>query len=74
MGKIQVGIEQAAEGERYLTVTCPDCERTNRYPFETLEPGVTLECGCGVGFNFSQANYDDLREKYGFAEPDSGTN
>lgn len=65
MGKIQVGIEQAAEGERFLTVTCPECERTNRYRFELLEPETTLECGCGVGFNFTRENYEALREKYG---------
>ncbi len=35
------------EGKRYLTVTCPECERASRYPFETLAPGTALECECG---------------------------
>ncbi len=47
---------------------CPDCEKLNRYPFATLEPGGQLSCACGVAFNLSQQNYDDLQERFGLGQ------
>lgn len=61
MGKIQIGVEIGGAGQRYVTVLCPECDATSRRPFETLAPGATLACDCGVGFNLSQKNYNDLR-------------
>lgn len=68
MKKPVVGIEQDVAGQRYLTVVCPDCEKTNRYPFATLEAGQRLSCSCGVGFNLSQQNYEELQERFGLGQ------
>lgn len=68
MKKPLVGVERDAGGRRFLTVTCPDCERTSRYPFSGLEAGTKLPCSCGVAFNFSQENLDALRERFGLCE------
>ena len=65
MKKPVVGIEQDVSGQRFLTVVCPDCEKKSRYPFSTLEPGGQLSCTCGVAFNLSQQNYDELQERFG---------
>ena len=63
--KPTVIVEQNPAGERFLAITCPDCEHINRYPFEGLGPDILLECECGVGFNFTAKNYEDLMEKFG---------
>lgn len=74
MKKPEVGLQQAPDGTRFLTVKCPDCEKTTRYKLSGLQPGTTLECPCGVGFNFTQKNYDDLKEHYGLGEAQEGIN
>lgn len=70
MKKPTVGIEQDPSGERFLTIGCPDCQETNRYPFSSLAADSTIECKCGVGFNISAQNIEDLKQHYGF---DAGT-
>ena len=52
-------------GQRFLVITCPDCGEVNQFPFGGLEPGTTLPCPCGVGFNFSQKSWDDLDQSFG---------
>lgn len=74
MKKPSVLVEVGQEGERYLTITCPDCGFANRYPFVGLAPGVQLDCKCGVAFNFSQQNYDDLKANFGLEEAPSDAN
>lgn len=71
--KPEVGVEQHPDGAKYLTVKCPDCDQMTRYPFEGLSPGIRLECSCGVGFNFSQENYDALKRAFGLGETDDAT-
>ena len=68
MKKPIIGIEQDPQGERLLAIGCPDCGHTNRYPFSGLAPDMRLECTCGVGFNISAKNIEDLKENYGFVE------
>lgn len=68
MKKPTVGIEQDAGGDRFLTITCPDCGHVNRYQFSDLAPDIRLECTCGVGFNLSAKNFQDLKDNYGLVE------
>ena len=72
--KPTVIVEHSPSGDRFLAITCPDCEHTNRYPFEGLGADVRLECECGVGFNFTQKNYDDLMKKFGPEDEDTEPN
>jgi RNase P subunit RPR2 len=68
--KPEVLIEQDPAGNRFLAIKCPDCGHINRYPFEGLSGDIRLECECGVGFNFTAKNYDDLMEKFGPGDED----
>ena len=74
MKKPVIGIEQDPKGERFLTIMCPDCEQHNRYPFTTLASEIRLECRCGVGFNLSAKNLEDLKENYGLVEGEDLSN
>lgn len=72
MTKPKIVVQSDAQGNKYLAVTCPDCASENRFPFDGLSPDIQLPCKCGVSFNFSQKNYDDLQRNFDLgAEDDS---
>ena len=70
MTKPKIIVQEDVQGHRFLAITCPDCEQENRFPFEGLSPDIQLPCRCGVAFNFSRQNYEDLQRNFGLGEED----
>ena len=70
MTKPKIVVQEDVQGNRFLAITCPDCGHENRYAFSGLSPDIQLPCKCGVGFNFSQQNYDDLQRNFGLGDED----